>query len=174
MTLRNQFPVFAQTGSNGGFMQQDAEEFYNTLVQSVANGLSSVNKDIKSYIGIELEEELTCAEAAEEPSTKRTENVYKLTCNIQGGQGSSVSIDFVQEGIKLGLEGSVEKHSAILDRNAVWNKTQKISKLPRYLCIHFMRFYWKATPDSMDHAGVKCKIMRPVIYPEVCICCSLA
>lgn len=25
-----------------------------------------------------------------------------------------------------------------------------------------LRFFWKATPDSMDHQGVKCKIMRPV------------
>lgn len=167
MTLRSQFPTFAQQGSNGGFMQQDAEEFYNTMVQSVASGLASVNKNINSFIGIEMEEELTCAETTAETTTKRTENVYKLTCNIQGGHGAPVSIDYVQEGLKLGLEGSVEKHSAVLGRNAVWNKTQKISKLPRYLCIHFMRFFWKATPDSMDHSGVKCKIMRPVMYPEI-------
>lgn len=167
MTLRSQFPTFAQQGSNGGFMQQDAEEFYNTMVQSVASGLASVNKNINSFIGIEMEEELTCAETTAETPTKRTENVFKLTCNIQGGHGAPVSIDYVQEGLKLGLEGSVEKHSAVLGRNAVWNKTQKISKLPRYLCIHFMRFFWKATPDSMDHSGVKCKIMRPVMYPEV-------
>lgn len=150
-------------------MQQDAEEFYNTLVQSVAAGLSSVNQNINSFIGIEMEEELTCAETTAESSSKRTDHVFKLTCNIQGGQGSQVSIDYVQEGLKLGLEGSVEKHSAVLGRNAVWNKTQKISKLPRYLCVHFMRFFWKTTPDSMDHSGVKCKIMRPVQYPEVSI-----
>lgn len=167
MTLRSQFPTFAQQGSNGGFMQQDAEEFYNTLVQSVAGGLASVNQNINSFIGIEMEEVLSCAETTAEPSTRRTDNVYKLTCNIQGGQGSPVSIDYVQEGLKLGLEGSVEKHSAVLGRNAVWNKTQKISKLPRYLCVHFMRFFWKTTPDSMDHSGVKCKIMRPVAYPEI-------
>jgi ubiquitin carboxyl-terminal hydrolase 14 len=28
-----------------------------------------------------------------------------------------------------------------------------------------MRFYWKETPDSQDHAGVKCKMMRPVTFP---------
>lgn len=32
-----------------------------------------------------------------------------------------------------------------------------------------MRFFWKATPDSMDHQGVKCKIMRPV---SLCFCVS--
>ena len=28
-------------------------------------------------------------------------------------------------------------------------------------------FFWKATPDSQDHAGVKSKIMRAVSYPDV-------
>jgi ubiquitin carboxyl-terminal hydrolase 14 len=28
-----------------------------------------------------------------------------------------------------------------------------------------MRFYWKATPDSRDHTGVKCKMLRPVAFP---------
>jgi hypothetical protein len=27
-------------------------------------------------------------------------------------------------------------------------------------------FYWKATPDSQDRAGVKCKMMRSVSFPE--------
>lgn len=40
-----------------------------------------------------------------------------------------------------------------------------MASLPRYLCIQFMRFYWKQTPDSRDHAGVKCKMLRPVIFP---------
>lgn len=28
------------------------------------------------------------------------------------------------------------------------------------------RFFWKATPDNADHAGVKSKIMRNVVFPE--------
>jgi ubiquitin carboxyl-terminal hydrolase 14 len=52
----------------------------------------------------------------------------------------------------------VEKYSDVLGRNAVWTKTQRIKKLPRYLCVQFMRFFWKATPDSRDHVGVKCKV----------------
>ncbi|CAE7912994.1 UBP7, partial [Symbiodinium sp. KB8] len=34
-----------------------------------------------------------------------------------------------------------------------------------YLCIHFVRFYWKETPLSREHAGVKCKISRRVSFP---------
>jgi len=29
-----------------------------------------------------------------------------------------------------------------------------------------MRFFWKATPESRDHQGIKCKIMRAVTFPE--------
>ncbi len=31
--------------------------------------------------------------------------------------------------------------------------------------MQFVRFYWKATPESRDHAGVKCKMLRPVSFP---------
>jgi ubiquitin carboxyl-terminal hydrolase 14 len=48
----------------------------------------------------------------------------------------------------------------LLGRNAVWKKTLRINRLPKYLCVQFMRFYWKATPESRDHTGVKCKMLR--------------
>lgn len=42
----------------------------------------------------------------------------------------------------------------------------------RFVCVfsglQVMRFFWKATPDSMDHQGVKCKIMRPVSLCSLC------
>ena len=101
----------------------------------------------------------------------RREIVNRLVCNIQGGPGTVTSINHLSEGLKLGLEGTVEKNSSVLDRNALWTKQQRISKLPRYLCIQFMRFFWKPTPESRDHAGVKCKILRPVSFAEVSLSC---
>jgi len=59
-----------------------------------------------------------------------------------------------------GLDGVIEKHSAILSRNASWSKTQRISRLPKYLAVQYMRFYWKPTPNSRDREGVNCKMMR--------------
>jgi ubiquitin C-terminal hydrolase len=38
----------------------------------------------------------------------------------------------------------------VLNRNAVWKKTLRINRLPKYLCVQFMRFY----------TGVKCKMLR--------------
>ena len=29
-----------------------------------------------------------------------------------------------------------------------------------------MRFFWKATPESRDHRGLKCKILRAVSFPD--------
>jgi ubiquitin carboxyl-terminal hydrolase 14 len=114
-----------------------------------------------------MEETLLCQEADTEPPLHKKENSYKLVCNIQGGPGSSINIDFIEAGVKLGLEGVVEKFSEVLNRDAVWKKTQKIAKLPKFICVQFMRFFWKPTPDNLDHAGIKCKILRPVSYSEV-------
>lgn len=69
--------------------------------------------------------------------------------------------------LSTGMEGTFIKNSDVLGRDAVWMKKQRISTLPKYLCFQFMRFFWKATPESRDHVGVKCKIMRAVAYPEV-------
>lgn len=88
-------------------------------------------------------------------------------CIHVGGAGASQSVDHLHEGLKMGLEGEVEKHSSLLGRNALWHKKLRMNSLPKYLCIQFMRFFWKPTPESLDHSGVKCKILRPVSYPEV-------
>lgn len=39
------------------------------------------------------------------------------------------------QGIKLGLESDVEKHSDVLGRSAQWRKTMRISSVPKYLCV---------------------------------------
>ncbi|CAN0473409.1 unnamed protein product [Laminaria digitata] len=67
--------------------------------------------------------------------------------------------------MKIGLTDKVEKHSEKLGRDAVFTLNSRVKRLPRYLCVQVLRFFWKATPDSMDHQGVKCKIMRPVTFP---------
>jgi ubiquitin carboxyl-terminal hydrolase 14 len=150
-------------------MQQDAEEFYNTAIRELSRGLSSLNNgaSMNSFLTFDIEEIITCNEEASEPPVYHNETMNKLVCNIQGGPGSTISVDHMHEGIKMGLEGSVEKYSNILGRNALWTKKQKLNSLPKYLCVQFMRFFWKPTPESMDHAGVKCKILRSVSYPEV-------
>ena len=172
--MRRLFPLFSAGVAEGRPQQQDAEELFNALAQSIGAALAGPSllpaTSFDSLLGIEMENTLKCDESGDEPESISKDKVNKLVCNVQGsqqaGDGSS-QIDHLQEGLKLGLEGKVEKNSDVLGRNALWKKTSKICKLPRYLCIQFMRFFWKATPDSRDHAGVKCKIMRKVSFPDV-------
>lgn len=172
--LRSEFEQFRQQSDHGGYMQQDAEEFYNILTQSLNSALDTMGPRgaafKESFLNIKMEDVLTCNESPDEPPSVKHEFVNRLVCNIQGGVGSSIVINHLHEGLKLSLEGVVDKTSPILGRNAEWSKRSKIAKLPQYICIQFMRFFWKATPESRDHQGVKCKILRPVSFLEVRAC----
>ena len=188
------FPQFAQTGPQGQPMQQDAEEFYSGLLTiaaaetrspaSIQAGLPSVTEDelagatnlVDAVFGLKMEETLTCDEFSEdsmqmdgattEPPVKSYDLHRKLVCNIQGGSDGSAqtNVNHIQEGIALSLNGKIEKHSEVLGRDAVWTRKQRIARFPPIIVVQFGRFYWKATPDSQDHAGVKCKIMKPVAF----------
>ncbi|RYG59485.1 hypothetical protein EON64_20170 [archaeon] len=58
------------------------------------------------------------------------------------------------DGIKLGLEGTLEKHSNTLNRNAIWTRTQRLASLPTVLCVQFMRFFWKSNTDLTQRNGM--------------------
>jgi ubiquitin carboxyl-terminal hydrolase 14 len=202
------FPQFAQTGTNGAPLQQDAEEFFSGVL-TIAAGEMKKNAQIKAALpfstdeqlggannvadalfGLKMEETLTCdefddtaagddkmqvegadaaaasASAPIEPPVKSFDLHRKLVCNIQGGSEGTAqtNVGHIGEGINLSLNGSIEKRSDVLGRDALWTRKQRIARLPPILCVQFGRFYWKATPDSQDHAGVKCKVMKPVAF----------
>lgn len=162
--LRRLHQQFAEM-SNGRYMQQDAEEFLNVLLNAIEN--SSRDSLANFPLGLSFEETVACEESIDEPTIRNTTHSNKLICNIQGGVGSTSAVDFMHDGIRIGLEETVEKFSTVLGRNAKWKKTQKLSTLPDCICVQFMRFFWKATPESSDHAGLKCKILRAVSFQEV-------
>lgn len=51
------------------------------------------------------------------------------------------------------------KRSPTLDRDAVYTKRSRIARLPKYLTVHFVRFFWKRETQK------KAKIMRKVTFP---------
>jgi ubiquitin carboxyl-terminal hydrolase 14 len=184
------FPQFAQRGPHGHPMQQDAEEFYSgllalaapetrgqALIERALTGpvtpkhLMGADNLVDAVFGMKMKETLTCDELSEnesgmEPPVVSFDLTRKLTCNIQGGSDNSAqaNVSHLAEGIELSLSGKIEKHSDVLGRNAVWSRQQRLARLPPILVVQFGRFYWKATPDSQDHAGVKCKVMKPVAF----------
>lgn len=83
------------------------------------------------------------------------EPFLKLNCHIEN-QTSHLSL-----GIADSLEETFEKRSETLGRDAQFQKKSRISKLPPYLMVHFIRFFWKQS------AKVKAKILKKVSYPAV-------
>jgi ubiquitin carboxyl-terminal hydrolase 14 len=174
--LQQMFPTFAQRTPQGAPMQQDSEEFLNDVITLLSRKLTTPTAMIKDFgssrnavdalFGIETEDVFKCTESEDEPVSRSKASFRKLQCNIQGGVGSAIQINHMMEGISLGLKGDLEKRSELLGRDAVWTKTSRITRLPKYICVQFMRFFWKLTPNNADRTGLKCKMMRPVAFPQ--------
>ncbi|XP_047334493.1 ubiquitin carboxyl-terminal hydrolase 6-like [Impatiens glandulifera] len=155
MVLKKKYPQFSQL-HNGTFMQQDAEECWTqilyTLSQSLQSSVSSSSADaMKALFGIELVSRVHCQESGEESS--ESESIYALKCHI------SHEVNHLHEGLKHGLKSELEKASPSLGRSAIYIKDSRISSLPRYLTIQFVRFFWKRESNQ------KAKILRKVDYP---------
>ena len=168
--LRTAFPQFNEKAKSGnGYAQQDAEEAWSQLVSRLRSNLKikepAANGEeakeisfVDKYMGIGFSSTTECDEPAakeggEEP-TKGNEVALKLNCHI------SKDTNHLRDGIVAGLEEKIEKRSEVLGRDAVYTKKSQISRLPKYLTVHFVRFFWKR------EAQKKAKIMRKVTFPH--------
>jgi ubiquitin carboxyl-terminal hydrolase 14 len=163
--LRTAFPQFAQKSKTGhGYAQQDAEEAWSEIVSQLRQKLKIVDpndstKTQSSFVDRFLAGSFSSVlspptEAAEkEKSVKTSESFLKLDCHIDH------SINHLRDGILAGLSSKIEKHSDTLDRDATYTKTSQISRAPKYLTVHFVRFFWRR--DSQK----KAKIMKKVTFP---------
>ena len=95
---------------------------------------------VGDLFGIELESTVKNIESDADAEQTVHESVMKLPCHIDNNNNP---INSLQEGLDISLTGELEKFSEALQRNAVFKKTSKVSKLPSYLTIQFVRFYWK-------------------------------
>jgi len=174
--LRTAFPQFAQKSKDGhGYAQQDAEEAWSQIVSQLrqklkvqndaaAGGSGSTQQQAKDltfidkYMAGRFESVMECDEPAakeggEEP-IESTDTFFKLNCHI------NVDTNHLRDGLVAGLKEQIEKNSPVLGRDAVYTKTSKISRLPKYLPVHFVRFDWRRT------TGKKAKIMRKVTFQQ--------
>jgi len=160
--FRSAFPQFAEM-KNGKYAQQDAEEFWSQLLNCLrrlprlenSNHVVGSNA-IEQLFEIGIKEELGCTENPDEPKTSSTTTTTKLQCHIQGGKTATSQI---LEGIELSMHEQLEKLSPSLKKTCMYQKDAAISKLPYYLNVQFVRFYWKKTAEK------KAKIVRPVDFP---------
>lgn len=126
------------------------------------------------------DDRLESTEAPDEEPTVSKEQFLELKCNI------SMSTNYMMQGIAevrrlfracvahwkakaeptcLGsprtqsLEQDIEKNSPTLGRQAVYHETTRVSRLPSYLTVNMVRFYWRRDINK------KTKIMRRVKFP---------
>ena len=111
----------------------------------------------------ELKNTLTNVEMPEETS-ESSEMVMKLRCEIHSEEKP---INTLSEGVDATMVGQIEKNSQALGRNAIWNKKSLVNSAPRYLCINFIRFYWKGAAALSGNEAGKAKILRKVMFPRV-------
>ena len=178
--LQTTFPQFAEKSKTGrGYAQQDAEEAWTQILSqlrqklkiketsphpessSSASEQTSSSKEISfidKYLAGRFSSTLTCdepsaREAGEEP-LKSSDVFLKLDCHIEK------ETNHLRDGILKGLEEKIEKNSPTLDRDALYTKSSRISRLPKYLTVHFVRFFWKKDIRK------KSKIMKKVTFPR--------
>ncbi|KAK3996302.1 hypothetical protein QBC44DRAFT_347818 [Cladorrhinum sp. PSN332] len=163
--LRHTFPQFAEKSKKGpGYAQQDAEEAWSQIVSQLKQKLqlkdatgadsSFVDKYMAGEFSTTLECDDPAAKEAGEEATSGKEPFLKLNCHIDSQTAH------LRDGIVNGLKEQIEKKSEVLGTDATYTKTSKISRLPKYLTVHFVRFFWKRDVQK------KAKIMRKVTFPH--------
>ncbi|KAL0937898.1 ubiquitin carboxyl-terminal hydrolase [Colletotrichum truncatum] len=160
-TLRMVYPQFAEKSKTGnGYAQQDAEEAWSQIVIQLKQKLAETEGSsfIDRYMAGELQSTLEVDEQAArdggEKPIKSSETFFKLNCHIDA------TVNHLRDGILAALTEKLEKKSSVLDRDTTYTKKSQISRLPKYLTVHFVRFFWKREVQK------KAKIMRKVTFPH--------
>lgn len=164
--LRVVFPQFAEKAkSNNGYAQQDAEEAWSQIVQQLSQKVKVKDSTdaaevsfVEKYMSGEFSSTMECDEeearkGGEKPIITK-EGFFKLNCHIDG------STNHLRDGIMAALSEKLEKNSEVLGRDVMFTKKSQISRAPKYLAVHFVRFFWKRETQK------KAKIMRKVTFPQ--------
>lgn len=159
------FPQFAEKSDNGTFQQQDANECWTELVRclqrklhnpdeaAVQSAAAASSGFIDRYMGGQFSISMKCIESEDEPLTQSRESFYQLSCFIEK------DVKYLFTGLKSRLEEHITKNSPTLGRDAQYLKTCKIDRLPSYLAIQMVRFYYK------EKEAVNAKILKDIKFP---------
>jgi len=156
--IYSKFPRFAEKNERGIPMQQDANEFFGEILRICQNSLpsnDSRNNLVEQFFGIEYANTMKCMDegAKDEAATHGVENSLQLNCFI------NQEVKYLMTGVKSKLKEELEKNSPTLGRNAKYEKTSKINRLPGYLCVQMVRFFYK------EKGSVNAKILKDVKFP---------
>uniref|UniRef100_A0A673KFX7 Ubiquitin carboxyl-terminal hydrolase n=1 Tax=Sinocyclocheilus rhinocerous TaxID=307959 RepID=A0A673KFX7_9TELE len=162
------FPQFAEKGDQGQYLQQDASECWVQIMRVLQQKLEpqepetplEIDSDsgaaastktknfIDQYFGVEFETTMKCTESEDEDPTKGTESQLQLSCFI------NTEVKYLATGLRLRLQEDITKFSPSLKRNALYIKSSKISRLPAYLTVQMVRFFYK------EKESVNAKVLK--------------
>lgn len=162
--FRSTFPRFAEQGEQGMYMQQDASECWTELMRLLmqevpAKDSSKTHKSFSSslidqFFCGEHVSEWKCGESEEEVVHK-TDKFQQLMCHI------NQDVKYLHTGLVARMQEQITKRSELLDRDAVYTKKSKISRLPAYLAVQMIRFFYK------EKEAVNAKILKDVKFPII-------
>jgi ubiquitin carboxyl-terminal hydrolase 14 len=166
-SFRTTFPQFAEQDKPGMYQQQDAEEVWSILLEALSASLpapegSSKRNLIHELFGCDMHEIYTNTELDGE--IKEMESMsLKVPINIRR---DTVDISFAFNG---GIDdGTVEKYSALLERDAVFQKKTFMTRIPPYLVVQMVRFEWRK--DIAKRAKILKEVKFPVVLDLVPAC----
>mmetsp|Transcript_33490 Transcript_33490/g.85647 ORF Transcript_33490/g.85647 Transcript_33490/m.85647 type:complete len:321 (-) Transcript_33490:1598-2560(-) len=144
-------------------MQQDAEECMTNILSTCKHVLQNESamevegrempNSIQDLFGVHVKSTLVAEEGNE--SEEKEDDVMKLTCHI------SAETSHLAMGIEEGLNEKIEKFSPAMGKEVIFSKSTKIDKLPKYLIVQFVRFFWRK--DSQK----KAKILKSIKFPKM-------
>jgi len=154
------FPRFAEKSEHGGFQQQDANECWTELLRMLQQRLKSKSSPpdasytgfIDQYFGGRFKVTLKNTECEDEPEATSSEDFLQLSCFI------SADVKYLQSGLRAALHEAITKNSSKLERDAVYNKTRQIARLPAYLSVQFVRFQFK------ERSATNAKILKDIKF----------
>ncbi|EDO37371.1 predicted protein [Nematostella vectensis] len=167
--LHKAFPQFSEKTEQGIFAQQDANECWTQMVRVLQQKLPGQPQAcdgeekmatpprgfMDQYFGIESESTMKCVEAPDEPETKSKETLFQLSCFI------SQEVKYIHTGLQSRLTENITKKSPSLGRDAQYVKKSMLSRLPAYLTVQLVRFYFK------EKEAVNAKILKLQKFKEL-------
>uniref|UniRef100_A0A5S6R5K1 Ubiquitin carboxyl-terminal hydrolase 14 n=1 Tax=Trichuris muris TaxID=70415 RepID=A0A5S6R5K1_TRIMR len=155
--VHQSFPQLATKDEHGHLQQQDANEFWVLLLR-VADELlplcanSEGSKSIVStYLTGKFSITMHSAESGE--TVNDTEEFLQLSCFLTG------EVRHLTNGLKAKMTEEVTKRSVQLERDVVFERKYAIDRLPKYLTVQMVRFFYK------ERDKVNAKILKDVKFP---------